>query len=249
MTKTSTPSIDAIQQLAPIGALRAAINYGNPALARRDPATGELSGVSVDLATALGASLGVPVELVEFSSARSVVDGARENIWDIAFTGIDPERAKEMDYSTPYLLIEGVYMVRDGSSIRTNADVDQAGHRIAVSRASAYDLFLTREIKHAELVRGDDPTCIADMLNEQGLDVVAGVRARSELDAQRIGGLHLLEGNFMEIRQAMAIPKGRGEGARYLSVFIERMKASGFVADVLKLHHVDSGKVAPLIAV
>ncbi|MGF6573670.1 polar amino acid transport system substrate-binding protein [Paraburkholderia sp. GAS333] len=245
MTSAPKPSADVISQLAPSGVLRAAINYGNPALASKDAATGDLGGVSVDLARELASKLGIPVELVAFSSARSVVDAARQNLWDVAFSGIDPERAKEMDYSGPYLLIEGVYLVRDASPIRTNEEVDRPGHRIAVSRDSAYDLFLKREIREAELVRGDDPTRIADMLIEQNLDVVAGVKARSELDAQRIGGLRMLEGNFMEIRQAMATPKRRPEAARYVAEFVEEMKASGFVARALKLHRVDSGKVAP----
>jgi len=239
------PSPETIAQLAPNGVLRAAINYGNPALATMDTMTGELSGVSVDLSRELASCLGVPIEVVEYANARSVVDGARENLWDVAFTGIDPERAKEMDFSPAYLLIEGVYLVRDASPIRTISDVDHPGRRIAVSRSSAYDLFLTREIRHAELVRGDDPTRVADMLIDESIDVVAGVRARSEMDAQRISGLRLLDGNFMEIRQAMATPIGRPAGARYLAVFIEAMKASGLVERALRTHRVDSGKVAP----
>jgi polar amino acid transport system substrate-binding protein len=246
MTNIPQPSPETVAQLAPNGALLAAINYGNPALAKKDAESGELRGLSVDLAKELASHLGVPIRLVEYSNARSVVDDARKNAWDIAFTGIDPERAKEMDYSSPYLLIEGVYLVRDASPIRSIANVDLAGHRIAVSRSSAYDLFLTREIQHAELIRGDDPTRIADMLIEQSLDVVAGVRARSEMDARRLGGLRLLEGNFMEIRQAMATPKGRSDGARYLTAFIEAMKGSGFVEQALDRHQVDSGRVAPL---
>lgn len=245
MTNLPQPSAETIAQLTQRGILRAAINYGNPALASKHRETGELSGVSVDLAIQLAALLNARIDLVEYANARSVVEGAKQNEWDIAFTGIDPERAKEMDYSTPYLLIEGVYLVRDASNIHSNEDVDRHGHTIAVSRGSAYDLFLTRAIRHAELVRGNDPTKIADMLIDQSLDVVAGVRARSEMDARRIGGLRLLDGNFMEIRQAMATPKGRPEAARYLTAFIESMKASGFVENALHRHRVDSGKVAP----
>lgn len=246
MNPSQQPSLDTIAQLAPLGTLRAAINYGNPALAKKDRETGTLSGVSVDLANALAASLGVPLRLLEYSKASGVVEDARTNTWDVAFTGIDPERAKDMDYTAPYLLIEGVYMVREDSAIRSNEDVDRRGHRVAVSRGSAYDLFLTRTLRDAELVRGDDPTRVADMLGEQALDIVAGVKARSEMDAKRIGGLRLLDGNFMEIRQAMAIPKGRTRGAQFLDAFVEAMKASGFVGDALIKHRVDSGKVAPI---
>lgn len=249
MSDLAAASSQTIAQLAPSGVLRAAINFGNPALAKKDGQTGALTGVSVDLATQLAASLAIPIELVEYSNARSVVDDARQHKWDIAFTGIDPLRAQEMDFSTPYLLIEGVYMVRDASPIWTNEHVDRKGHRIAVSRSSAYDLFLSREIQHAELVRGDDPTAISDMLSDETIDVVAGVKARSEMDARRIGSLRLLDGNFMEIRQAMATPAGRPQAVHHLRLFIEAMKASGYVKQSLELHGVDSGKVAPAIAI
>ncbi|CAG4887990.1 hypothetical protein LMG31841_00559 [Paraburkholderia saeva] len=237
---------DAVAQLAPSGTLRAAINYGNPTLATKDPATGELHGVSVDLARELARRLGVPVEFVQYAAARKVVEGARERAWDVGFVGIDPDRARDMVYTAPYLIIEGVYMVRQDSAIRTNADVDRPGTRIAVSGGSAYDLFLTRQIKYAQLVRAPDPTQVADTMIQQTLEVAAGVKQRSEVDAKRIGGLRLLDGNFMVINQAMATLKDRPAGARYLSAFIEDVKASGFVAASLQRNHIEGASVGPL---
>jgi polar amino acid transport system substrate-binding protein len=244
--QTPAAPADAVSQLAPSGTLRAAINYGNPTLATKDASTGELHGVSVDLARELARRLGVPVEFVQYSAARKVVEGARLQAWDVGFVGIDPDRAKDMVYTAPYLIIEGVYMVRQDSPIMTNADVDRAGTRIAVSGGSAYDLFLTREIRYAQLVRAPDPTQVADIMVRQSLEVAAGVKQRSEVDAKRIGGLRLLHGNFMEIKQAMATLKDRPAGARYLTAFVEEMKASGFVERSLERNHIEGASVGAL---
>jgi polar amino acid transport system substrate-binding protein len=236
---------DVVAELAPSGTLRAAINYGNLTLATKDPATGELHGVSVDLARELAKRLGVPVQFVEYSAARQVVEGAKAGAWDVGFVGIDPERAKDMLYTAPYVIIEGVYMVRTDSPIKENADVDQPGVRIAISRGSAYDLFLSRQITKAQLERAPDPAHVTDVMLSQSLEVAAGVKQRLQADAERLGGLRLLPGNFMVIKQAMATLKGRPAGAHYMAGFIEEMKASGFVADSLKRNHVDGASVGP----
>jgi polar amino acid transport system substrate-binding protein len=234
-----------VAELAPSGTLRAAINYGNPILATKDPATGELAGISVDLARELAARLGVPVKFVPYGAARLVADGAKKKDWDVAFTGIDPNRAEDMIFTAPYVIIEGVYMVRKDSPFKTNADVDRKGVRIAVSGGSAYDLFLSRELKNATLVRAPEPGVVTDMMMQQSLEVVAGVKQRNQLDAIRIPELHLLDGNFMVIRQAMATLAGREAGARYIAGFIEEMKASGYVKASLARHHVEGAAVAP----
>ena len=232
-------------QLAPSGTLRAAINYGNAVLAVKNPQTGALEGVSVDLAQELGKRLHVPVQLVPYSAARSVVEGAAKQDWDIAFAGIDPGRAETIVFTAPYVIIEGGYMVRQDSPIKTNADVDRAGVRIAISKGSAYDLYLTKNIKHATFVHTSDPATVTDTMMTQKLDVVAGVKQRNIADAKRIPGLRQLDGSFMQINQAMATLKGRDAGAAYLSAFVEEMKASGFIAKSLKAHHVDGALVAP----
>lgn len=231
-------------QLAPSGTLRAAINFGNAVLAVKNPASGALEGVSVDLAEELGKRLALPVTLVPYAAAGRVVEGAAKQEWDLAFTAIDPARARDMSFTAPYLIIEGGYMVRQDSPIKSNADVDRDGVRIAISSGSAYDLFLKRSLKHAQLVHTAKPTGVTDMMMVQSLDVVAGVKQRNLADAARVPGLRQLDGHFMEIRQAVATIKGRDLAARYLSAFVEEMKASGFIERALQRHHVDGATVA-----
>ena len=235
----------AVADLAPSGTLRAAINFGNPALATKDAGTGEPRGVSVDLARELAGRLGVPVEFVTYAAAGKVAADAHANVWDIAFVAIDPARAVDMDFSAPYVLIEGAYAVPRGSPIRGNDDVDRAGHRVVVAAGSAYDLFLSRELKLAELVR--TPTSqgpVRAMLSDH-YEVAAGVKPQLEADAKRLSGVAVLSGHFMVIRQAMATPKGRPDGARYLADFVDEMKATGFVAAALQRSSVAGAIVAP----
>ena len=231
-------------ELAPSGTLRAAINFGNPILASRDAASGEARGVSVDLARELGKRLGVPVELVSYTAAGKVVEGAKSNEWDIAFVAIDPKRGADMEQTTPYVVIEGAYLVPQASPIKSNADVDRQGTRVVVGAGSAYDLFLSREIRHAQLVRAPTSPLVVETMVKQGYEVAAGVRQQLEADGKRIPGLRLLDGRFMVINQAMAMPKGRPAGARYLGAFVEEMKASGFVAQALARHRIEGAAVA-----
>lgn len=230
--------------LAPTGKLRAAINYGNPVLASRD-ASGQAQGVSVDLARELARRLGVELEVVPFDAAGKVTAAARSNAWDIAFIAIDPARGADMEQSPPYVVIEGAYLVRDGSPLRANEEVDRAGRRIAVGKGSAYDLFLTRHIRQAELVRAPTSPKVVDFFLAENLDVAAGVKQQLELDAKRVGGVRLLPGRFMVINQAMASQKGKAAGAAYVREFIEEMKASGYVAQALERHHIQGAAVAP----
>ncbi len=241
----AAPPAAALKELAPSGTLRAAINFGNPILATRDAATGESRGVSVDLARELGRRLGVPVALVTYTAAGAVVNGVKNNEWDIAFVAIDPLRANEIGYSPPYVVIEGAYLVKHASPIRSNAEVDRAGVRVAAAKGSAYDLYLTRELKNAKIVHAPTSPTVTDLFVAQNLEVAAGVKQQLEADAQRIPGLRLLDGRFMVINQAMGTPKARAAGVAYLHNFIEEMKASGFVADALKRHGIQGAAVAP----
>ena len=235
----------AVSDLAPSGKLRAAINYGNPILAARDSATGELRGVSVDLATELARRLGVPVEFVPYAAAGRVVEGVKTKSWDIAFVAIDPARAIDIAYSPPYVVIEGAYMVRNDSPIRANAEVDRPGVRVVVGKGSAYDLYLTRELKAAILVRAPTSPAVVDQFMADKLEVAAGVRQQLELDAKRVSGVRMLEGRFMVINQAMGTPRERTAGAAYLRTFVEEMKASGFVGAALARHRIEGSAVAP----
>jgi polar amino acid transport system substrate-binding protein len=245
-TMTRTPTPEAVADLAPTGKLRAAINFGNPVLATRDPRSGDARGVSVDIARELARRLGIPLELVTFAAAGKVVEAVGDKKWDVAFLAIDPERAQEMDYTAAYVVIEGAYLVPKGSPIRSNEEVDRDGVRVAVGAGSAYDLYLTREIKRATLVRAPSSPMVVDTMLAQSLEVAAGVKQQLEADAKRVGGVQLLAGRFMVINQAMATPRGRASGARYLAAFVEDMKASGFVAEALRRHGIEGAAVAPL---
>jgi polar amino acid transport system substrate-binding protein len=233
-----------VAELAPSGKLRAAINFGNPILAIRMP-DGSPRGVSVDLSNELGRRLGVPVELVTFTSAGKVVEAVRDAQVDIAFVAIDPVRGADMLQTPPYVIIEGAYLVRNDSPIRRNEEVDQAANRVVVGNGSAYDLYLSRELKAARLVKAPTSPAVTDVMVAQNLEVAAGVKQQLEADAKRVPGLRLLPGRFMVINQAMGLPKGREAGARYLAAFVEEMKASGFVATALSRHGIEGAAVAP----
>lgn len=232
-----------VAELAPSGKLKAAINFGNPILAVRMP-DGSPRGVSVDLSNELGKRLGVPVELVTFNSAGKVVEAVRDAQVDIAFVAIDPVRGADMLQTPPYVIIEGAYLVRKDSPIRRNEDVDQAANRIVVGNGSAYDLYLSRELKAARLVKAPTSPAVTDVMVAQNIEVAAGVKQQLEADAKRVPGLRLLPGRFMVINQAMGLPKGREAGARYLGAFVEEMKASGFVAAALSRHGIEGAAVA-----
>ena len=244
-SKTALPSPDAVRALAPDGALRAAINFGNPILANKDAKTGEPFGVSIDIARELGKRLNVPVELVTFNSAGKVVDAVSANEVSIAFVAIDPVRATTTAYTAPYVVIEGAYLVRNNSSLRDNAEVDRAGTRIVVGAGSAYDLYLTREIKNAMLVRAATSPLVTDVMLQQNLEVAAGVKQQLEADALRVGGVRLLPGRFMVINQALAMPLARAGASAFLKAFIEDLKESGFVAKALERHGIEGALVAP----
>jgi polar amino acid transport system substrate-binding protein len=240
------PSYATKSELAPNGRMYAAINFGNPILAVKNPRTGEPEGVSVDLARELARRLGVTVQLVTFEAAGKVVEALKAGSLDIAFVAIDPARAVDISYSAAYVVIEGAYLVEENSPIRSNEEVDRPGIRVAVGSGSAYDLYLTREIKQAKLVRAPTSPAVVDTFLAQKLEVAAGVKQQLEADAKRLPGLRLLDGRFMVINQAMGTTKGRDAGAAYLRDFVEEMKASGFVAQSLARHKIEGAAVAPM---
>ena len=236
-----------VKAFAPTGTLRASINLGNPILANRDPASGEPFGVSVDLARAFAQRLGAPLELVVFDAAGKSVKAVSDERADFGFFAVDPKRGETIAFTAPYVLIEGFYLVREDSPIRTNAEVDQPHNRVAVGKGSAYDLFLTRELKAAPIVRAPTSPTVVQTFLEQGLEVAAGVKQQLEADAAKVGGLRLLDERFMVIRQAMGVAKSRGEKAtEVLRDFVEDMKRSGFVTEALERHHIAGASVAPL---
>ena len=241
---TISPAL--VSAFAPSGTLRASINLGNPILANKDAATGEPAGVSVDLAREFARRLGVAIELVVFEKAAASVDAVKNEKADIGFFAIDPARSEGLLFTSPYVLIEGSYLVPEASALTDNTQVDAEGHRISVGAGSAYDLFLTREIKAAEIVRlqGAGPALAA--LRSGEVEVAAGIRQMLEGEAKRAPGVRVLPGRFMVIQQAMGTPASRGaEAQALLAAFVEEMKATGFVADALKRHRIEGASVAP----
>jgi len=244
MAAAATTAAAAAKDLAPSGTLRAAINFDNTILASKDAVTGEPGGISVELAREVARRLGVAFEYVPYYAAGKVVEGLQSYAWDICFLAIDPVRSKLISFTAPYVVIEGAYLVPEGSPILDNAEVDRRGVRVAVSTGSAYDLFLSRELKHASIVRAPTAKDVVAMFLAQKLDVAAGVRPMLEADVSAIAGLRMLPGCFMAINQAMGTPRGRDAGAAYLADFVEEMKASGFVAEALARNKVVGATVA-----
>jgi len=243
---TATP--DLIRAFAPTGTLRASINLGNPILANKNLTTNEPFGVSIDLAREFAKRLGVGIDLVVFDAAGKSVEAVRGEQADIGFFAIDPLRGEGISFTAPYVLIEGSYMVPVDSALQSNDEVDHAGIRVTVGKGSAYDLFLTRELKHADIVRAPTSPTVVDVFVEQKLEVAAGVKQQLEADLVRFPNHRLLPGRFMVIQQAMGTPKSRGaEAAAYLAKFVEDMKVSGFVAEALARHHIQGASVAPAV--
>jgi polar amino acid transport system substrate-binding protein len=243
MTERIFPSV--LSDLAPTGQLRVGINYGNPVLATRDPSSGDLRGVAVDLARELGKRVDVPVELVAFESAGRMFDAVKAGAWDVAFLAVDPGRADQIDFTAPYIEIEGTYLVPAGSPLHAIGDVDREGVRIGISSKSAYDLFLSRSLQRAQLVQAPDPNAAFELILKSRVDVVAGVRQHLVANVEKLPGSRVLDGRFMAIQQALGIPKGRDAGATYLREFIDDVKASGLVARAIEKAGVRGVSVPP----
>jgi len=241
-------SLHDAQALAPTGVLRATVNLGNPILARQESGQPP-TGVSVDLARALATRLDVPLELLVFDGAAKAVDAVANARADIGFFAIDPLRSQGIQFTAPYVFIEGCFLVREASAFQTPADVEKPDIRVVVGKGSAYDLYLTRTLQNAELVRAPTSPSVVDVFIDGGHDVAAGVKQQLESDAQRVEGLRLLPERFMLIQQAMGLPTSRGAlAASLLQQFIESCKASGFVHEALRRNGIDGVSVAPSAA-
>jgi polar amino acid transport system substrate-binding protein len=242
------PSPSARADLAPTGKLRVGLNYGNFLLVTKDAASGASRGVAVDLATELARRLDVPFEIVAYETAGKMADAVKSGAWDVAFLGAEPARANEIAFTSAYLEIESSYLVPAQSPIRTIADVDRPGVRIAVAEKSAYDLYLARSIKHATLVRAAGIDASYKLFIEQKLDALAGLRPRLVMDAEKLPGSRILEGRFTAVQQSIGTPRAREAGALYLRAFVEEAKASGRVARAIESNGVRGVSVAPAAA-
>jgi polar amino acid transport system substrate-binding protein len=232
-------------EFAPTGKLRVALNMSNFLLTAKDPATGEPRGLAADLGRELGKRLNLPVELVPYPGPGVLADDAAKGVWDVGFLGAEPQRANEIDFTAAYVEIEATYLVPPGSPLKAIADVDRKGIRIVVPERSAYELWLTRNIKDAELVRVKGADTAFKQLTEGKLDALAGLRPRLVTDQESLPGSRILDGNFTAVQQAAGTPKGRSAAFRYLKEFIEDIKASGLVAKTIEKNNVRGLTVAP----
>ena len=236
-----TPAIRS--ELAPTGKLRVGLNMSNFLLTATDAATGKPKGLAADMGMELGRRLGVPVELVPFPNPGAVADAAKTGVWDVGFIGAEPQRANEIDFTAAYVEIEATYLVPPGSPIKAIADVDRPGTRIAISDRSAYDLYLSRHLKHAELIRARGDDVFKRFLSDK-LDAMAGLRPGLVKIQDKLPGSRILDGKFTAVQQAAGAPKGRPAGSKYLREFIEDAKASGLVAKLIEKNNVHGLTVA-----
>ena len=241
---SSEVSSEIVKEFAPTGRLRAAINLGNTVLAQKGP-NGEPCGITVDLARELAKRLDLPIELITFDAAGKVFEALKRGVWDIAFLAVEPVRAAEIDFTAPYVLIEGTYMVPKTSALAKIEDVDASGIRIAVATGSAYDLYLSRTLKNATLVRAPTGPEAMEIFVRERLEACGGVKQPLVEFAAARPELRVMDGRFMAIQQAMGMPKGRARAHAWLRDFLEEMKASGFCAEALQRSNQPDAVVAP----
>lgn len=238
---------EVIRELAPEGMIRTSVNLGNPVLANRNKKTGEVEGISIDLAREIGRRLGVDIRFEIFDSAGKVFGAVSEGHLDLMFLALDPVRAKEILFTEAYILIEGNYLVRDNASFQAIDDLDHQNVRIAVGRGAAYDLFLTRYLKNAFLERAESSSEAIDLFVSDNLDAAAGVRQPLEAYMAVHPGYRVIDGSFTAIQQGIGTPKGREAAREWLQNFIEDAKSSGLVASLMERHHQTAAKVAPFL--
>ena len=227
-----------LAQLAPTGTLRVGLNMANGLLITGTTPAGEPDGVAPDMAHAIAEQLGVGVSLVQFAAPGEIADSSSDNLWDIGLIGAEPARAEVMDFTAAYVEIEATYLVPKDSLFKTVEDVDSDGTRIAISGRSAYDLYLTRALKHAELVRSQGISGAVDIFTNEKLDALAGLRPALVTEVEKLPNTRILDGKFTAVQQAIGVQKGKTEAARYLGDFVEEAKASGLVASLIERHGV-----------
>ena len=232
-------------ELAPTGTLRAGINMANFLLVTGRTADGDPQGVAPDMASEIAARLGVPVAYVPYASPGPLADDAMNNVWDIGLIGAEPARAEHITFTPAYVEIEATYLVPAGSPLQAISDVDKKGVRIAVSARSAYDLYLSRHLEHAELIRAEGLNAALDLFITEKLDALAGLKPRLLSDVEKVPGARILDGRFTAVQQAIGIPRGREAGAAFLRDFVEEAKSSGLVARLIERHSVRGLSVAP----
>ncbi len=239
---TVTPNAAVVRELAPTGVLRAGINLSNFLLVTGRVANGDPQGIAPDMAAEIATRLGVPLRLIPYDSPGKLADAVAD--WDIGLIGAEPARAEQIAFTVAYLEIEATYLVPAGSKIRSIEEVDRQGVRIAVAARSAYDLYLTRTIKNAELVHAAGLDASYELFVREKLDALAGLRPRLVKDVEKLPGARVLEGRFTAVQQAVGTPKARVQSAAFLAAFVEDAKSSGLVARLIERHGVNGVSVA-----
>lgn len=229
---------DIVAQLAPTGTLRAGINMANVLLVTERPENGDPGGVGPDFARAIADRLGVPVSYVPYPTPGEVADAVDDGVWDIGLIGAEPSRAEKIEFTAAYVEIEATYLVPEGSPLKTVEDVDAEGVRIAVSGRSAYDLYLSRSLKHAELLRAQGLPGALELFLTEKLDALAGLRPALNGDLDKVPGGRILVGQFTAVQQAVGTARTKPEAAAYLSDVVEDAKASGLIARLIEKHGV-----------
>jgi polar amino acid transport system substrate-binding protein len=240
----ATINPEARAELAPEGKLRVGINHSNFLLVNPDSPHGAPRGIAPDLALELGRRVGVPVEFVSFDAAGKTADAIRDGAVDVGFIANEAERASVIAFSTPYLELPATYLVPPGSAIRSLEEVDRPGVRIAASARSAYDLYLSRTLKHAQIVRAPGIPASFTLFVEKKLEALAGLKPGLVRDAQKLPGSRVLDGQFTAVLQSIGAPKQRAAAARFLREFVEDIKRSGLVAQAVERHGVKGVNVA-----
>jgi polar amino acid transport system substrate-binding protein len=235
---------DLVLEMAPTGTLRVALNMINFLLISGKNPEGVPVGVAPDLARTIADRIGVPLKLIQYGSPGELADDANKNVWDIGLIGAEPVRAQKIDFSTAYVEIEATYLVPAGSSLKHASEVDRPGNRIAVSARSAYDLWLTRNIQHAQLLHAEGFEATFALFVEQKLEAMAALKPGLLGDVERLPGSRILEGNFTTVQQSIGVPKGRLAAAAYLQAFVNEIK-TGLVAQLIAKHNVKGLSVAP----
>ncbi len=235
----------ALGDLAPTGRLRAGINFGNSLLTKRPAPGGSARGVAVDLAGELARRLGVPLALVTYDTPGQAADAVGKGEWDVVFIAAGPERAATIDFSPPYVQLEATYLVAPGSSIQSVEEVDRPGVRVGVGAKTAYELYLTRTLKRAELVRVTGNAEAIELMRNKQVDAVGALTEMLHPYTAVLPGARVLPGHFALADQAVGTPKGRTAGAQFLRQFVEEAKSSGLVADVIRRNGVRGVVVAP----
>jgi polar amino acid transport system substrate-binding protein len=238
---TPTPAL--VAELAPTGVLRAGINLSNFLLVTGRAPNGDPQGIAPDMAGEVAARLGVPVRLIPYESPGKLADAVPD--WDVGLIGAEPARAEQITFTVAYLEIDATYLVPAGSAIRTVDEVDRKGVRIAIAARSAYDLYLSRSLKNAELVRTNGLDASYELFVRERLDALAGLRPRLAQDVEKLPGARVLDGRFTAVQQAIGTPKARAASAAFLAAFVEEAKASGLVARLIQRHGVKGVDVAP----